>query len=207
MHAAMQLIAEKGFKRTTAAEIGERAGFSRNMVRDRYGSKDGLLESLCREEFGERLLPASRGERTGNGLSLVLGQLDDLLLAAQTSPESLRAVIVIALEAPGQISTLRGWWAEMITRYEDEMVEHLNVGQRDHSVHPDLDPQTEAEIFVSYGAGLCFRWVLEPDTFDFTAEVRAWRDRLEKSYAAQEAGTRRLKLGSNVTGSPPARRK
>jgi AcrR family transcriptional regulator len=58
MAAAIELIAEKGFERTTAAEIGERAGYSRNMVRDRYGSKDALLEALCEQGFGDRLLPA-----------------------------------------------------------------------------------------------------------------------------------------------------
>src|SRR5213076_237185 len=58
--AAFELIAEKGFERTTAAEIGERAGYSRSMVRDRYGSKEALLESLLASEFEARLLPATR---------------------------------------------------------------------------------------------------------------------------------------------------
>src|ERR1700758_3499185 len=44
--AAAELTAEKGFERTTSAEIGERAGYSRAMVRGRYGSKEALIEAL-----------------------------------------------------------------------------------------------------------------------------------------------------------------
>ena len=57
LDAAIELIAEKGFDRTTAAEIGERAGYSRSMVRARYGSKDALLESIFGDELDRRLLP------------------------------------------------------------------------------------------------------------------------------------------------------
>src|SRR4051812_16911109 len=44
--AAIELIAEKGFANTTAQEIGIRAGYSRAMVHERYGSKEALLETI-----------------------------------------------------------------------------------------------------------------------------------------------------------------
>src|SRR5262249_57141898 len=40
MQAAIELIAEKGFQRTSASEIAERAGYSRTMVAARHGSKE-----------------------------------------------------------------------------------------------------------------------------------------------------------------------
>ena len=54
---AIQLFARQGYERTTAVEIGTNAGFSRNMVRDRYGSKEALLQSVF-DTFAELLLPA-----------------------------------------------------------------------------------------------------------------------------------------------------
>lgn len=183
VEAAVELIAEKGFERTTAAEIGERAGYSRNMVRDRYGSKEALLESLFEEQFGRRLLPAFRRDRTGSGLELVLGQLDDLLLAVEQEPEIMKAMIVLSFEAPGPLESIRPWYEDLIARYQAEMVEHLDAGRRDGSIRAELDLEREAEVFVSYGIGLCFRWVLYGDAFDFAAEIRAWRERLEASLA------------------------
>lgn len=183
--AALQLIAEQGFERTTAAEIGERAGYSRNMVRDRYGSKEALLESLLENEMANRLLPDIRRERSGTGLDLVLGQIDDLLHAVETTPENMKAILVLSFEAPGPVSSIRGWYQDLIARFEAEMVEHLAQGQRDGSVRMDLDREREAEIYVSYGVGLCFRWVMFRDDFDFPSELKAWRARLAKAYAAE----------------------
>ena len=182
--AALELIAEQGFERTTAAEIGERAGYSRNMVRDRYGSKEALLESLLENEMANRLLPAIRSERSGTGLDLVLGQIDDLLHAVETEPENMKAILVLSFEAPGPVASIRGWYEDLIARFEAEMVEHLAQGQRDGSVRMDLDLEREAEIYVSYGIGLCFRWVTFRDSYDFPVELEAWRARLARDYSA-----------------------
>jgi len=182
IEAALELIAEKGFERTTAAEIGERAGYSRNMVRDRYGSKEALLEALLEHEMADRLLPAIRRERTGSGLDLVLGQVDDLLYSVETEPEIMKAILVLSFEAPGPIASIRDWYEALIARFQAEMVEHLAEGQRDGSVRVDLDLEREAEIYVSYGIGLCFRYVTFRE-FDFPAEIRAWRDRLQAAYS------------------------
>src|SRR6201982_549005 len=67
---AIELFARQGYERTTAAEIGINAGFSRNMVRDRYASKEALLQSVF-DTFAELLLPAVRRERGGTGLDRV----------------------------------------------------------------------------------------------------------------------------------------
>jgi AcrR family transcriptional regulator len=48
--AGVELIAEQGFARTTLAQIGERAGYSRETVRLRHGSKLALLETALRRE-------------------------------------------------------------------------------------------------------------------------------------------------------------
>ena len=55
--ATAELVAEQGFERTTAAEIGLRAGYSRSMVRDRYGSREALFETLVQNELAPRLMP------------------------------------------------------------------------------------------------------------------------------------------------------
>ena len=180
---AIELFARQGYERTTAAEIGTNAGFSRNMVRDRYGSKEALLQSVF-EAFAELLLPAMRGERTGSGLDHVLGQLDDLLHAVEQEPETIRAMIVLTFETPGPLQNFAGWFDRLIAGYEAELAHHLAAGQADGSVRKDLDPAREAEVFVSYAIGLCFRSVLRRDAYDFAGEIRDWRGRMAAHYAA-----------------------
>ena len=151
------------------------------MVRDRYGSKEALLETLLDSEFGPRLLPSLRRERTGTGLERVLGQLDDLLAAVEESPEIMRAMIVLSFEAPGPAGTVGPWMTKLIAGFEDEMVAHLKAGAEDRSVRKDVDFAFEAQHYVSYGIGLCYRWVLNPGEFDFARAIKDWRERLERS--------------------------
>ena len=179
---AIELFAKQGYERTTAAEIGTNAGFSRNMVRDRYGSKEALLQSVF-ETFAELLLPGVRRERGGTGLDRVLSQLDDLLHAVEREPETMRAMIVLTFETPAALQSFAGWFDRLIANYEEELAGHLAAGQVDGSVRADLDPAREAEIFVSYAIGLCFRSALRRDAYDFVAEIKAWHARLAGHYA------------------------
>jgi AcrR family transcriptional regulator len=179
---AIQLFARQGYERTTAVEIGINAGFSRNMVRDRYGSKEALLQSVF-NTFAELLLPAVRDERRGTGLDRVLGQLDDLLGAVEREPETMRAMIVLTFETPAALQNFSGWFDGLIADYEAELADHLAAGQADGSVRKDLDPAREAEVFVSYAIGLCFRSALRREGYDFVGEIKAWRDRLAQHYS------------------------
>lgn len=180
---AIELFARQGYERTTAAEIGTNAGFSRNMVRDRYGSKEALLQSVF-QSFAELLLPPARQERTATGLDNVLSQLDDLLHAVEQKPETMRAMIVLTFETTGALQSFAGWFDGLIAHYEAELAKHLAIGKRDGSVRAALDPEREAENFVSYAIGLCFRSAIRRDGYDFPGELRAWRHRLVRRYSA-----------------------
>ena len=183
---AIQLFARQGYERTTAAEIGISAGFNRNMVRDRYGSKEALLQSVF-ETFADLLLPAVRRDRGGTGLDRVLSQLDDLLYAVEREPETMRAMIVLTFETPAALQNFAGWFDRLIADYEAEVADHFAAGQADGSVRNDVDPAREGEVFVSYAIGLCFRSALRCDGYDFVGEIKAWRARLAQRYSVKEA--------------------
>src|SRR5262245_12150736 len=97
LDAAIELIAEKGFEKTAATEIAERAGYSRSMVRARYGSKEALLDSLLRNDY-ERLmlLPEPEGE---NGLERAVTVLMRTVAPAEEQPALLRAFFILCFES------------------------------------------------------------------------------------------------------------
>lgn len=173
---AVELFARQGYERTTAAEIGVNAGFNRNMVRDRYGSKEALLQAVF-ETFADLLLPALRRERSGSGLDHVIGQVEDLHRAVESEPEAMRAMIVLTFEAPGALQQFAGWINDLIGTYQNELAGHISRGQVDGSVRADLDAEREAEEMVSYAIGICFRSALGPDSYAFADEVKAWAAR------------------------------
>jgi AcrR family transcriptional regulator len=52
LDAALLVFGERGFRNSSLAEIGERAGYSRALVTLRFGSKDGLLRELATRMLG-----------------------------------------------------------------------------------------------------------------------------------------------------------
>ncbi len=180
--AAIELIAEKGFERTTAAEIGERAGYSREMVRHRYGSKEQLLEWLLEHEHKELLLPPPSGGRSG--LMEALGQLDRMREVAEDDEERMRAFFVLSFEAVGPIPGLGPWMREWFAAYSQQLADSLRTGQLDGSVRAELDADAEAQDVTYYAAGLCFSFTLHRDATDFVTAINRLRGRLIESWQA-----------------------
>src|SRR5262245_53184725 len=123
---AIELIAEKGFERTTAAEIGERAGYSRAMVRARYGTKEALLESLLHSEFEPMFFGTPvTGE---SGLEMLLGQLDRLAAQAAEKPELLKAFFTLCFETVGPVQNLSAWLRGWLGKYHEVTAAALAEG-------------------------------------------------------------------------------
>lgn len=180
LDAAVALIAEKGYGNTTAAEIGERAGYSRSMVRVRYGSKAQLLESLLETEFKAKLLgPPEPGDA---GIDDALAPLNLMRDKADDSPEVLRAFFVVCFETVGPISDLAPWMREWLLEYQSRVAGALRRGQSDGSVRPDLDVDSEARSLITYGAGLGFMWTLALNIDDFALSLGEFIDRLRTKW-------------------------
>ncbi|MHB8693462.1 MAG: TetR/AcrR family transcriptional regulator [Solirubrobacteraceae bacterium] len=176
------MIAEKGYERTTVAEIGERAGYSRSMVRARYGSKEALLESIFGSELDRRLMPGTDAELTG--LDWVLARVDHVAALLENERGLMRAFSVMSLEAGIGITGLRVWYTRWFADYEGQLALHLREGQQSGSVKAEIDAEDEAAQFILTGLGLIFRWTLSPDEYDLAAAFRTWRARLKQAYAA-----------------------
>ena len=183
LDAAVALIGEQGFNKTTVAQIGRRAGYSHSMVHARYGSKTALLEAIFRDQWQTRLVPDI--DDSLSGLERVLSQLDQLIAAINDERELFRTIIVLSFEIPAHAETMKPWYREWFERYYARMAENLELGERDGTIRPGLDHRAEAERFVTYGSGLCFMWSLDWDGYDMKRALTDWRTRLEADYAAE----------------------
>jgi AcrR family transcriptional regulator len=174
--AAVELIAEQGFRRTTTAEISRRAGFSNAMVHVRYGSKERLLAELLRMWEERLLVNASPGT---TGMVHVLGQVESIQRMARDYPALLQAFCMLAFESLGPDDEVGDWLRDWRHRYVVHTSRVLRSGQADGSVRAEVDTDSEAQVFQDFGTGLCFRWALDPDGVDLIAELDRWRQRLQ----------------------------
>ncbi|MBJ8344374.1 TetR/AcrR family transcriptional regulator [Antrihabitans sp. YC2-6] len=181
--ALADLVIEQGYISTTAAEIGVRAGYSRAMVRERYGSKDALLIALQRE-YEELLVGDSTGLEGATGLDSLLAGFDRLLSFARDHPRLLRAILIVSLEGAAgnhlMRPEVRRWLELLVGQFEL----WLTAGQNDGSIRADLDASAESEQLVVEAIGHAYRWIQTDIAVGFTDRIESWRNRVVRHLAS-----------------------
>jgi AcrR family transcriptional regulator len=192
LHAAAELIVEKGWEATTAAEIGRRAGYSRAMVHARYGSKDAILEAFL-GEYVKRLNPDPDPNTTG--MQQVLAHFDRIQEILGDDRELLRAMFVATFEAAKTTSPLRERVQSQLASGAAKVEAGLRNGIHDGSVRPDIDIDAAVKDITAAVFGIAFQWVALPQAHDLDDELNCVRSRIVRQYgstaARRRAGTAR----------------
>jgi AcrR family transcriptional regulator len=179
LQAAADLIVEKGWEATTAAEIGRRAGYSRAMVHARFGSKDAILDAFLQTYAGD-LNPDP--DPDDSGLHQVLAHLDRVQEVYQRDPELLRAMFVGTFEAVKSTSPLRGRMQEQLESGITKIIAGLRKGITDGSVRADVDIDAAATDITAALFGVAFQWVVVNNPPDLDAMLCQARDRIVATY-------------------------
>lgn len=169
LDAAAEVVVERGFHAATAAQIAERAGYSREMVRVRFGSKLDLMRELLVTEyqhaFRVRLGPrASALERLRDGI-------DQLAAMSTTAPTRLRAAYVLAFESATSVPELRDDLVPWIDMIEALFADLLRAAVAEGSIR-DVDCDEYARLLNAAGTGGAFRFLTSPIDTDPSAPMR-----------------------------------
>ena len=181
--ALAELIAEQGYERTTAAQIGERAGYSRGMVRDRYGSKEALLEAM-HAEYEQLLIGETEKTAAAPGLDRATAGLDRLITLASSAPVLLRAIFILSFEAVGTVDVMRPTVRRWVDALEGQARVWLTAGREDGSMRADLDAEAEARRFLAEAISDGYRWLLDGDDAAYVRHLRWWRGELLARFAS-----------------------
>ncbi len=170
--ALAELIAEQGYERTTAAQVGERAGYSRAAVRDRYGSKDGLLFAMHARY--EALLLGTP-ESPPASIEEFLGRVADF---ARERPEWLRAIYVVSFEATGAATPFTPVVRRWVATLRAVAIAMFDGGQRAGTMRADFDPAELADRLLDEAIGHAYRWVLGGGAGDYAAYLATWAQQI-----------------------------
>jgi AcrR family transcriptional regulator len=182
LDAAITLIAERGYDRTTLAAIGEVAGYSRGLVTQRFGSKEGLLWAVVKEMLAVWSAQAVRprvGDRVG--VDALRATLDVYLDAVSRRPQNIRAYYALLREADGPVSAVRD---HIVKIHRDERVAitaWIADGQRAGVVRADVDPRAEAVLFLGVLRGVTMQWLLDPKRVDIVAALTQYGATLDRT--------------------------
>jgi AcrR family transcriptional regulator len=182
MAAAIELFAENGFERTSAAQIADHAGYSHGMVNARFGSKEALVEQLMHTEYERRMLPQIDPE---SGIDGLLDWIEAIQDEIRTAPGHMRTFYTLVFEAVGPIPSLRPWVEEWLARCVQTAAACLNAANHAGELRSDIDIEGEAELFVYSGVGLGYRYTYDNDLSEFNRSLGKWRVRFENARRAR----------------------
>jgi AcrR family transcriptional regulator len=186
LEAAEQLIAEKGSSRTTLAEIGERAGYSRGLVNQRFGSKRDLVSRLTRriqERFRDRILVPALEDRTG--LDALLTAVDAYLGGMDVSSGTGRAFYVLMAESLGPVPEIRETFATANREFRAFVERRIKDGIEAGEIRSDIELAAQAGMIVGALRGITLQWLVDPNGLDLRATSRELRQTLERSLRAR----------------------
>lgn len=169
LRAASELIAERGFERTSLRSIGTRAGVSREMPAYHFGSKEQLVARLT-ERAHELTLEATalaleRTDRTFaelSALDTIRASIEtylDVFLAADT-PEERAVVVMWGATFPSESPLQAMISADRQTHRE--LADTIRAGTHDGSIRPDIDPDAAALVITGMARGIAAAALAHP---------------------------------------------
>lgn len=190
LRAALRLIAKQGYSRTTLAEIGAAAGYSRGLVGHRFGSKEGLLRRLVERVGGrfvaDQLSPALDGRVGLEALEVMADTYLDELVVRE---ERLHALYVLMGEALGPVPEIRPVFAQFNASFRDIARTAIEAGVATGELRGGIDAAAEAVLFVGMLRGAAMQWVTDPGCFDLD-QVRAGINATLRDHLAPRPGGR-----------------
>ncbi|MBU8817977.1 TetR/AcrR family transcriptional regulator [Mycolicibacterium goodii] len=171
--AAVELINEKGYVKTTAKDIGLRAGYSRAMVAERFGGKDALLEALL-DDYESRVT-VDAGEQS-SGFDRALTPVNGLCRLINDDPMFARAMFIVSFEAMHDNGELRDRIRQWLNRLRAVIRDGIEIGLSDGSVTGNVDPDGLSREALTAGIGYAYWSIMMPEQIDLPSTVLRWRD-------------------------------
>jgi len=164
--AAIKLICETGTHNTTLKDIGERAGYSRGLASNRFGSKDTLFANLI-HNFNTRWAAQLERHLAGHsGLASIFAALTSVEDFLIEESDYMRAMYILWYESIGSHSEVRARLIEHHRAYRRDVAEWVRRGQEERSIADHIDPHQYAVQYCSFVFGTIYQWLVAPDSID-----------------------------------------
>jgi AcrR family transcriptional regulator len=170
--AAIEAFAERGYHRTTLAQIGQAAGYTGALISRRYGSKADLTRAVFAHIL-QRFTPLEAEDGTTRQVdpdTSARHQLEDFiadyLQDAVDAPTRVRAMYVLLGESLGGMNELTAEIAHVNQVFRDYIASCVRLGQQQREFRSDLHPDQTAVIVAGTLRGVVTQLLAEPDAFD-----------------------------------------
>jgi len=164
LSAAADLVAEFGIAATTFEKIGERSGYSRGLVSQRFGSKDGLIAALVSDltDQFESALAANHLDELPPHEALI-GYIDLYFSALWERPTE-SAYHVLLAESIGAQPQLRPLFAAAHDKVRDRLRGFIEAAQGEGTIPAAVDADATALSVGALMLGMTIQSIVNPTT-------------------------------------------
>ncbi|MCB5907021.1 TetR/AcrR family transcriptional regulator; helix-turn-helix transcriptional regulator [Streptomyces sp. SF28] len=178
----MELIAERGYRRTSLAAVAERAGLTQQGLLHHFPTKELLLVGVL--EARDRWDAASAAANTGPWRTQALAQLVDY---NATRPGIVQTYTVLSADSVTEDHPARGFFESRFRAVRESMAAALRAEFGDR-LPAGLTPEQAATLLVAVMDGLQLQWLLDPEQVDMPASFRDFLALLGAGGAAAPSG-------------------
>lgn len=185
INAYLELASEEGVSALTFDNIGLKAGYSRNLAFQKFGSKDGLLEAVIRHLhviMSERR--RSQDMDALSGLEGLLLYCDVHIASLEKSPD-MKAYFVLMSEAIAAKSDMRDQFARSHKHSAGEITRLIRLGQQDGSIRGGVNAEMAARLIGTQLIGLSSHFLVDP-TFSLRKARKELHFMIRSAYGMQE---------------------
>ncbi|MEU5207960.1 TetR/AcrR family transcriptional regulator [Streptomyces sp. NPDC020742] len=173
LEAAMELISERGYRRTSLAAVAERAGLTQQGLLHHFPTKELLLVAVL--EARDRWDLAWAVAASGAGSTDTLAQLVDY---NATRPGIVQTYTVLSADSVTEDHPARSFFESRFRSVRASMAEALRAEYGD-ALPGGLTPERAAPLLVAVLDGLQLQWLLDPDDVDMPGAFRDFLALLE----------------------------
>ncbi|GAA4794951.1 TetR/AcrR family transcriptional regulator [Streptomyces ziwulingensis] len=162
MRAALEVIAERGYRGASLAAVAERVGLTQQGLLHHFPTKEALLVAVLRERDDWDALPSGR---------LRLDLLASLVEYNAMRPGIIQTFSALLGESVTEGHPARGYFTERYGEARASMAELLRAEYGDR-LPGGLTPERAAPLVVAVLDGLQYQWLLDPESVDMPAAFR-----------------------------------
>ncbi len=162
VRAALEVIAERGYRGASLAAVAERVGLTQQGLLHHFPTKDALLVAVLEERDNWDAVPAG---------SWRVDLLTSLVEYNAMRPGIIQTFSALLGESVTEGHPAREYFTDRYTRVRESMAVALRAEYGDRLPN-GLTPERTAPLLVAVMDGLQYQWLLDPESVDMPEAFR-----------------------------------
>ncbi|MBX9395387.1 TetR/AcrR family transcriptional regulator [Streptomyces sp. TRM72054] len=162
VRAALEVIAERGYRGASLAAVAERVGLTQQGLLHYFPTKDALLVAVLKERDQWDAVPDTQWR---------VDLLASLVEYNAMRPGIIQTFSALLGESVTEGHPARAYFTERYTRVRDSMAAVLRAEYGDRLPN-GLTPERTAPLLVAVMDGLQYQWLLDPESVDMPGAFR-----------------------------------